>query len=95
MESIGISRDNPQLVVATEYESLQLFMFNSTGTFLYTVSGVACICDMAFGSDNSLWIAAAEWEAEHFGDVCIPKLFLQLPPPLSYLCELSILPQPE
>ena len=24
--------------------------------------------------------------------VCIPKLFHQLPPPLSYLCELSILP---
>ena len=93
VESIAISRDNPQLVVAAEYESSQLFVFNSTGTFLYTVSGVACICDMTFGPDNSLWIAAADWEAHHFGNVVrIPKLFLQLPPPLSYLCELSILP---
>jgi len=34
-----------------------------------------------------------EWEAHHFGGVIrIPKLFHQLPPPLSYLCELSILP---
>ena len=48
---------------------------------------------MTFGPDNSLWIAAADWEAHHFGNVVrIPKLFLQLPPPLSYLCELSILP---
>ena len=91
VEIIAISTDNPQLVVAAEYESSELFVFNSTGSFLYTVTGVACICDMTFGPDNSLWIA--EWEAHHFGDVvCIPKLFLQLPPPLSYLCELSILP---
>ena len=32
VESIAISRDNPQLVVAAEYESSQLFVFNSTGT---------------------------------------------------------------
>ena len=90
VENIAISTDNPQLVVATEYESSKLFVFNSTGTFLYTVTGVACICDMTFGPDNSLWIA--EWEADHFGDIVrIPKLFHQLPPPLSYLCELSIL----
>ena len=31
--------------------------------------------------------------ANHFGYVVrVPKLFHQLPPPLSYLCELSILP---
>ena len=58
---------------------------------MYTVTGVACICDMTFGPDNSLWIT--EWDPHHFGKVVhIPKLFLQLPPPLSYLCELSILP---
>jgi len=90
VEIIAISTDNPQLVVAAEYESSELFVFNSTGSFLYTVTGVACICDMTFGPDNLLWIA--EWEADHFGDVVrIPKLFHQLPPPLSYLCELSIL----
>ena len=60
VQSIDISRDNPQLVVAAEYESLQLCIFNSTGSFLCTVSGIACVCDMAFGSDNSLWIAADE-----------------------------------
>ena len=91
VENIAISTDNPQLVAAAGYESSELFVFNSTGIFLYTVTGVACICDMTFGPDNSLWIA--EWEADHFGDVVrIPKVFLQLPPPLSYLCELSILP---
>jgi len=91
VQSITISRDNPQLVVAAEYDSSELFVFNSTGTFLYTVTGVACICDMTFGPDNSLWIT--EWDPHHFGKVVhIPKLFLQLPPPLSYLCELSILP---
>ena len=60
VQSIAISRDNPQLVVAAEYDSTQLFVFNSTGTFLYTVSGVACICDMTFGPDNSLWITKRE-----------------------------------
>ena len=91
VQSIAISRDNPQLVVAAEYESSELFVFNSAGSILYTVTGVASICDMTFGPDNSLWIV--EWEAHHGGVVVhIPKLFLQLPPPLSYLCELSILP---
>ena len=91
VESIAISRDNPQLVVTAEYDSSQLFVFNDTGSFLYTVTGVACVDDITFGPDNSLWIA--EWEAHHFGDVVrVPKLFPQLPPPLSYLCELSILP---
>ena len=91
VEIVAISEGNPQLVVAAEYDSSELFVFNSTGSFLYTVTGVPCVCDMTFGPDNSLWIA--EWEAHHFGDVvCIPKLFHQLPPPLSYLCELSILP---
>ena len=57
---------------------------------MYIVTGVTCVGDITFGSDNSLWIV--EWEAHHFGKVIrIPKLFLQLPPPLSYLCELSIL----
>ena len=89
VESIAISRDNPQLVVAAEYESLQFFVFNSTGSFLYTVTGVACGVDYTFGPDNSLWIAEQTCE----GDVVrIPKLFHQLPPPLSYLCKLSILP---
>ena len=91
MESIAISRDNPQLVVTAEYDSSQLFVFNDTGSFLYTVMGVTCVGDITFGPDNSLWIA--EWEGNHFGYVLrIPKLFPQLPPPLSYLCELSILP---
>jgi len=91
VESIAISRGNPQLVVATEYDSTQLFVFNSTGTFLYTVTGVTCVGDVTFGPDNSLWIA--EWYPNHFGEVVrIPKLFLQLPPPLFYLCEVSILP---
>jgi len=91
VENIAISTDNSQLVVAAGYESSELFVFNSTGNFLYTVTGVACICDMTFGPDNSLWIT--EWDPHHFGKVVhIPKLFLQLPPPLSYLCELSVLP---
>ena len=48
---------------------------------------------MTFGPDNSLWLAIADWEAHHFGHVVrIPNLFPQLPPPLSYLCELNILP---
>ena len=60
-------------------------------TNMYIVTGVTCVGDITFGPDNSLWIA--EWEAHHFGKVIhILKLFLQLPPPLSYLCELSILP---
>jgi len=88
VESIAISTDSPQLVVAAEYDSSQLFLFTSTGS-LYIVSGVTCVGDITFGSDNSLWIA--EWEAHHFGKV-VPKFFLQLPPPLSCLCELSILP---
>ena len=45
VESIAISRDNPQLVVAAEYETLQFFVFNSAGSFLYTVTGVACGVD--------------------------------------------------
>ena len=91
VESIAISRDNPHLVVAAEYDSSQLFVFNDTGSFLYTVTGVTCVGDITFGPDNSLWIA--EWEDDHFGYVeHIPKLFPQFPPPLSYLCELSILP---
>ena len=87
VESIAISRDNPQLVVTAEYDSSQLFVFNDTGSFLYTVTGVTCVSDITFGPDNSLWIA--ECEAHHLR---VPKLFHQLPPPLSYLCELSILP---
>ena len=68
-----------------------MFVFNDTGSFLYTVTGVTCVGDITFGPDNSLWIA--EWEDDHFGHVeHIPKLFHQLPPPLSYLCELSVLP---
>jgi len=91
VESIAISTDSPQLLVAAEYDSSQLFLFTSTGSFLYIVTGVTCVGDITFGSDNSLWIA--EWEAHHFGDVIhIPNLFLQLPPPLSYLCEVSNLP---
>jgi len=91
VQSIAISRDNPQLVVAAEYDSTQLSVFSSTGSFLYTVTGVTCVGDVTFGPDNSLWIA--EWEANHFGEITrIPKLFHQLPPPLSYLCEVSILP---
>jgi len=91
VQSIAISRDNPQLVVSAEYDSSQLSVFSSTGSFLYTVTGVTCVGDVTFGPDNSLWIA--EWEANHFGEITrIPKLFHQLPPPLSYLCEVSILP---
>ena len=87
---IAISKEDPQLVVATEYDAEKLFVFDIMGSFLYSVKGVCCIGDMTFGPDNSLWIA--EWEAHHFGEViCIPELF-RLPLPLSYLCELSILP---
>ena len=84
--NIAISRDNPQLVVAAKDHSSQLFVFNSTGSFLYTVTGVTCVGGMTFGSDNSLWIIGYDVV------VRVPKLFHQLPPPLSYLCELSILP---
>ena len=88
--TIAISNEDPQLVVATEYDAQNLYIFDIMGSFLYSVNGVCCICDVTFGPDNSLWIA--EWEANHSGEViCIPELF-QLPPPLSYLCELSILP---
>ena len=81
---------DPQLVVATEYDAQNLYIFDSMGSFLYSVNGVCCICDVTFGPDSSLWIA--EWEANHFSEViCIPELF-QLPLSLSYLCELSILP---
>ena len=87
---IAISNGDPQLVVATEYDGQNLYIFDIMGSFLYSVKGVYCICDVTFGPDNSLWIA--EWEANHFSEViCIPELF-QLPPSLSYLCELSILP---
>ena len=88
VERIAISRGNPQLVVTAEYNSSQLFVFNDTGSFLYTLTGVTCVADITFGPDNSLWIA--DWQAHHV--VRVPKLFHQLPPPLSYLCELSILP---
>ena len=88
--AIAISNGDPQLVVATEYDTEKLFIFDIMGSFLYSVKGVRCICDVTFGPDNSLWVA--QWEAHHFSEViCIPELF-QLPPPLSYLCELSILP---
>ena len=93
INSIAISRGNPQLVVVTEYESNQFFVFNDTGSFLYTVTGVIQCIDVAFGPDNSLWLAWQPDETVDKGDlVRIPKLFLQLPPPLSYLCEVSILP---
>ena len=49
VQSIAISRDNPQLVVAAEYDSTQLFVFNSTGSFLYTVTGVTCVGNVTFG----------------------------------------------
>ena len=88
--TIAISKEDPQLVVATEYDAEKLFVFDIMGSFLYSIKGVYCIGDMTFGPDNSLWVA--QWEAHHFGEViCIPELF-RLPPPLSYLCELSILP---
>ena len=86
----AVSNGDPQLVVVTEYEATKLFVFDIMGSFLYSVKGVCCIGDMTFAPDNSLWIA--EWEAHHFGEVIrIPELF-RLPPSLSYLCELSILP---
>ena len=75
--------------MATEYDTEKLFIFDIMGSFLYSVKGVGCICDVTFGPDNSLWVA--QWEAHHFEVICIPELF-QLPPPLSYLCELSVLP---
>ena len=88
--TIAISNGDPQLVVVTEFDAEKLFIFDIMGSFLYSVKGVGCICDMTFGPDNSLWIA--EWEANHFGEIMlIPELF-QLPPPLSYLCEVSVLP---
>ena len=58
VESIAISRDNPQLVVTAEYDSSQLFVFNDMGSFLYTLTGVTCVGDITFGPDNSLWIAS-------------------------------------
>ena len=88
VESIAISRENPHLVVATGYDLTKLFVFSSSGTFLYTVTGLGCGIDSSFDADNSLWIA----EQLDNDLVCVPKLFNQLPPPLSYLCELSILP---
>ena len=91
VQSIAISRGNPQLVVAAENESMKLFVFNSTGSFLYTIMSVTHVRDITFGPDNSLFIAGEDFH--QFGiTVRIPKLFHQLPPPLSYLCELSILP---
>ena len=95
VQSIAISRDNPPLVVAIGYDPNRLFVFNNTGSFLYTVrvTGVIQCIDVAFGPDNSLWLAWQPDETVDKGDlVRIPKLFLQLPPPLSYLCEVSILP---
>ena len=88
--TIAFSNGDPELVVATGYEATKLFAFDSVASFPYSVKGVCSVCDMTFGTNNSLWIA--EWEAHHFGDIVhIPELF-QLPPPLSYLCELSVLP---
>ena len=88
--TIAISKEDPELVVATEYDAEKLFVFDIMGSFLFSIKGVRCIGDMTFGPDNSLWVA--QWEGNHFGEViCIPELF-QLPPPLSYLCELSVLP---
>ena len=88
--TIAISKGDPQLVVATEYEAEKLFVFDIMGSFLYSIKGVRCIGDVTFAPDNSLWVA--QWEAHHFGEVIhIPELF-RLPPSLSYLCELSILP---
>ena len=87
VEIIAISEGKPQLVVAAG-SGTELFVFNSTGSFLYTVTIVAYISDITFGPDNSLWIAEQAYKAV----VRVPKLFHQLPPPLSYLCELSILP---
>ena len=103
VESIAISRDNPQLVVTAEYNSSRLFVFTSTGSFLYTVTvttlpqKVACVLDVTFGPDDSLWIgegiAAICGRSGPSGRVVrVPNLFHELPPPLSYLCELSILP---
>ena len=89
--SIAISEANPQSVVS---DSDKLFLFSITGSFLYTVAvaGMDCMVDTAFAPDNSLWIAIAE-RCGDFGRVLhVQKLFHQLPPPLSYLCELSILP---
>ena len=89
IESIAISRGNPPLFVVIGYDPNKLFVFNITGSFLYSVTGVDDCLDSTFGPDNSLWIA----ERNDDGDlVCVPKLFHQLPLPLSYLCELSILP---
>ena len=88
--TIAISKGDPQLVVVTDYDTENLFVFDIMGSFLYSVKGVCCVCDMTFGPDNSLWIA--QWDPHHFGEVIrIPELS-QLPPSLSYLCELSILP---
>ena len=90
VESIAISRDSPALIAAIGDDPNQLFVFNNTGSFLYTVTGVVECMDSSFCPDNSLWIAE---RIDDDGDlVRIPKLFHQLPPPLSYLCELSILP---
>jgi len=89
VQSIAISRDNPQLVVAIGYDPTQLFVFNNTGSFLYTVTGLVECIDSSFGPDNSHWIAE---QIDEGNLVHIPKLFHQLPLPLSYLCELSILP---
>ena len=99
VESIAISRDNPQLVVVAEYKSSRLFVFSSTGSFLYTVTVTtlphwqACVLDVTFGPDDSLWIGERIADISGRGRfVRVPNLFHQLPPPLSYLCELSILP---
>ena len=88
--TIAISKGDPQLVVATEYEAEKLFIFDIMGSFLYSIKGVHSIGDVTFAPDNSLWVT--QWEAHHFGEVIrIPELF-RLPPSLSYLSELSILP---
>ena len=93
VDLITISRGNPQLVVVAEILlSHQLFVFNSTGSFLYSVTNGFSVHDVKFGPDNSLWIASACDEPLREFIVRVPMLFHQLPPPLSYLCELSILP---
>jgi len=78
---IAISRDDPQLVVVMDSSS-KLFVFNSTGSFVYTVTGVVDGIDITFGPDNLLWIAE---QASDGGRVHFPELFLQLLPPLFHL----------
>ena len=79
---IAISRDDPQLVVVMDSSS-KLFVLNSTGSFMYTVTGVVDGIDITFGPDNLLWIAE---QANDGGPVHFPELFLQLPTPRCSTC---------